>query len=561
VRWGLPSAAALLAGLWLVVAAPAAAGHAMLSASDPADGASLAAGPRTLGLTFTEPPDLRLSSVQLLDQAGRPVRSGPLEAVPGYPLALAVPLGHLRGGSYTVSWRTISRTDGHASEGTFAFGVGAAGSATTPVAAVRTANATAPRPAAVAGRWAFALGLALLVGAAATGLVVFDRHLPGRPALLLALAVALAAAGLAAMAAAALADAGVPLGRLLGSSSGHWLAWRAAALGAAGAAAALVLARPGRTGPLVGLGAAAAAGLLVHALASHAAAPSPLRPVNVAFAWAHLVAVGVWIGGLAWLLAGLRRRGRTAAAQAAQRFSRLATAGLAVVVLTGLVRAAAELGGWDALAASGFGRVLDVKVGLFAILVLLGAVNHYRLVPSLAAGPGTRAPARRLRASVRGELGLAAAVLLAAALLAELPPAAGLRPAPARRPAPTTTELLASGSDYATSLKVTLLVTPGAAGPNRFAAAIADYDTGNPVTAERVELTGSPVDRPGMAASRLELTRAADGRWRGQGRLLSMAGRWALTTLVERPGGGVTVPLQLQVPGPAGAASQARARA
>jgi copper transport protein len=552
-RWGHPVAAVavlLLAGVWLVAAAGAAAAHATLADSDPPAGASLARAPHALTLTFTEPPDLRLSSVRVLDAAGRPGPIGRPATVPGHPLALAVPLEHLGEGGWTVTWRVVSATDGHAAEGVFAFGVGRAGLGLAPVAAAQAAaGGTAPRPLAVAGRWGFALGLALLVGAAATGLAVFDRRLPGRPARLLGLAGGLAAAGLAGMTVAALAGAGVPLGRLLGSSTGHWLAWRAAALVVAAAAASLVVARPGRAWPLVAAGAAAAGGLLVHAMAGHAAAPSPLRPLHLLAQWAHLVAVGVWVGGLAWLLAGLGGRDGAGRAAAARRFSRLAAGGLAVVAVTGLARAVDEVGGWSALATSGFGRALDLKLALFAGLAAFGAVNHYRLVPAAAgaAARGVRRAGGRLRASVRGELGVAVAVLLAGALLAELPPAAGTRPARAAGHGPA---VEASGSDYATSVRVTLTVSPGAAGPNRFAAAVADYDTGAPVAAGRVELTGSLAGRPDLADARLELARAADGRWLGQGRLLSVAGRWTLTTLVQRPDGGVMVPLQLDVPGP-----------
>src|SRR4029453_10222286 len=60
--------------------------------------------------------------------------------------------------------------------------------------------APAPSPRAVAGRWAWYWGLTLLVGAAATGLLVFGGRLPGRPALLLGSALAAAAAGPGALA-------------------------------------------------------------------------------------------------------------------------------------------------------------------------------------------------------------------------------------------------------------------------------------------------------------------------------------------------------------------------
>jgi putative copper export protein len=358
-----------------------------------------------------------------------------------------------------------------------------------------------------------------------------------------------AVAGLAAMVAAALADADVSLGRLLGSTTGLWLAWRAVMLaGAAGAAVGLLLAGPGKARPLVVLGVAAAGGMLVHALAGHAAGPSSLRLLNLAAQWVHLVAVGVWIGGLAWLLAGLRGRAWTDRRAVAVRFSKLAGASLAVVVVTGLARSLDELGGFGALLGSGFGRALGVKLALFAGLLLLGAVNRYRLVPALEA-PARRRAAGRLRRSVRGELWLAAGVLLAAALLSELPPGAGSAAAAGRRPAAPPMALTATGNDYATSVRVRLTVSPGAAGPNSFQAAISDYDTGKPLPVRRVELTGTPTAKPDLASARLKLVKGPDGSWQGTGPLLSIGGRWKLVTIVEAAGGGVSVPLELDVRG------------
>jgi copper transport protein len=536
----------LLAGLWLLATGPAAAAHGALRASEPADGASLQRPPHAVTLTFSEAPDPALSSIRVLDAGGRAVAGGRAERVPGHALELRAPLHGLPKGTYTVSWRTVSAVDGHPTAGTFAFGVGVAAPTLPPAQAVAASRgAPAPSPVAVAGRWAYYWGLTLLLGAAATGLLVFDRRLPGRPGPLLGLAVLAAAAGLAAMMVAARADAGVSFGRLLGSTTGVWLAWRAVMLAAAaGAVVGLLLAGPGKARPLVVVGLAAAGGMLVHALAGHAAGPSPLRLLNLAAQWAHLVAVGVWIGGLAWLLAGLRGRARLAAV----RFSKLAGASLAVVVLTGLARSLEELGGWQALLHSGFGRALGVKLTLFAGLLLLGARNRYRLVPALAV-PARRSASGRLRRSVSGELWLAAGVLLAAALLSELPPGATAGTVTAgQRPAAPAMALRATGNDYATSVRVTLTVSPGAAGPNTFRAGVFDYDSGKPLPADGVELTGRPMARPDLASAHLRLVKGADGSWQGNGPLLSIGGHWTLVTIVEGTGGGVTVPLELDVP-------------
>src|SRR5215207_7068649 len=311
---------------------------------------------------------------------------------------------------------------------------------------------------------------------------------------------------------------------------------------------AVATAVPARRGSLVALGLAGGAGMLAHALAGHAAAPSSLRVLNLVAQWTHLLAVGVWIGGLVWLLAALWMRvAPWSTRQVVVRFSKLAGISLAVVVVTGVARSVDELGGWGRLVDSGFGRALDLKLALFAGLVVLGARNHYRLVPLFRTGARRRA-ATRLRRSVGAELGLAAGVLAAAALLSQLAPGApvgAVRPGPSIAPA-----LETSGADWATTVRVTLTVTPGAAGPNRFSATVADFDSGSVLPAERVELTGTPESHPEVGTARLELAEAPDGRWLGQGRLLSLAGRWSLTATIQRPSGGITVPLAVDVPAP-----------
>ena len=135
------------------------------------------------------------------------------------------------------------------------------------------------------------------------------------------------------------------------------------------------------------------------------------------------------------------------------------------------------------------------------------------------------------------------------ALLSELPPGAtaGAAAGSDRAAAPPMA-LRATGTDYATSVRVTLTVSPGAAGPNSFAAAVSDFDTGDPLPAERVELTGTPMAKPDLASARLKLVKGADGSWQGKGPLLSIGGHWTLVTIVEAAGGGVTVPLELDVP-------------
>jgi copper transport protein len=557
--WRRAAPAALLAIAWLVVTGPAAGAHAVLRGSEPAGGASVARAPDAVTLRFSEAPDPSLSVVRVLDTAGRVVSRGAARTA-GSPLELRVPLGAPGSGIYTVTWRAVSRVDGHVSQGAFAFGVGLAAGVPAPVPSPAGAGLHGASPLAVAARWGFYWGMALLVGAAATGLWVFGRRLPARAVPLLCGALALGAVGLVAMTVATARDAGVPASRLLASGTGHWIEARAAALLlAAVAVAGMTLAvrrrpagqpeaghetgwRPCPPGWLLALGGAASGGLLIHALAGHASAPSSLRWLNLLSQWAHLLAVAIWIGGLAWLLTGIAGAPRPVLARAASRFSMLATWSLAAVALTGAQRAAAEVGGWSGLLGTAFGRALDVKLGLFAALVLLGGVNHFQVVPSLT---GAGRPSR-LRRTGRSELVLAGGVLLAAAVLSQLPPGADTATAgPAAQPPPASVE--ASGADYATTVRVTLQVSPGVAGPNRFVATVADYDSGARLIADQVRLTASLSARPEVAPAQLDLTRSADGRWRGQGSVLTIAGTWSLTALVERAGGGITVPMDLRV--------------
>jgi hypothetical protein len=87
-------------------------------------------------------------------------------AVPGRPLKLQAGLGKLDDGTYTVSWRAVSRVDGHVTRGAFAFSVGAGQSTTTPAAGPTAVPAGTPGPVSTGlGRTLLLYwGFALLVG-------------------------------------------------------------------------------------------------------------------------------------------------------------------------------------------------------------------------------------------------------------------------------------------------------------------------------------------------------------------------------------------------------------
>ena len=581
-RWlGRVLPVAVLAGVWLVAAGMPAGAHALLRESDPAAGASLDEAPRRVVLNFTERPEPGLSSIQVLDTGGRPVQQGEAAPVEGSPLDFAVGLGDLAAGTYTVSWRVVSKDDGHLTAGTFAFGVGVAAPTATPEAQAAPQGETpSPSVPATVARLALYAGLTLLVGAAVTGLAVFGRTLPSGARVLLAVAAALAVAGGVTRFLAERARIDAPLGTLLGSSTGQGLVRLAVGVVVTAAATWLLatgLGRPGLRDPdlavagppnresspaqkgvapvvhsppdpridtwrLVAVGVAAGVAMLLHAMVGHAAGPSPLRSVNLFVQWLHLLAVGAWIGGLVWLLAGLRGRDRPDQVASAVRFSKLAAPVLGLVAITGLSRALHLAGGWQGLLDSSYGRFLDVKVALFLGLVLLGALSRFRIVPTLAGG------VRRLgglRRNVRGEVILAACILAVTAVLSQLPPGKFVvGQAAARPPAPPSVQV--EGTDFSTSVRIALTAAPGAPGPNTFTARVTDYDSGEDWPATRVALRFTPRDRPDVGTSTIDLTRAGDGTWRGQGSQLSIAGSWVVMGLVQGSGPAMTVPMELE---------------
>ncbi len=143
---------------------------------------------------------------------------------------------------------------------------------------------------------------------------------------------------------------------------------------------------------------------------------------TAALDWAHVVAACTWAGGL-FVLAALARRAAPRWAPALlpsvmRRFSRLAAACLAVVVLSGAYRAFIELPAVDALWLTPYGRILVIKVLLAAGLVGCGGVNRYLVLPRLGAGRATGLAARLFRLGRLALLGAGRAPRPAASRLA-----------------------------------------------------------------------------------------------------------------------------------------------
>jgi copper transport protein len=540
-------AAALVAGA-LAVWVPQAQAHASLKTSDPAANTSVATSPSQILLTFTEPPDPTLSIVKVVDASGKPAPGvGAAQSVSGQSSELSVPVRKpLPKGVYTVNWRSVSAVDGHVEVGAFAFGVGAKPKPGSVVTVSLQNSSPGLSAAAAAGRWLLYIGLALLVGAASTLLLVYRARLPRGGLTLLRVAVAVAVLGLVVMVATERLIVGVPsLLPLFVTREGLFLVALGLALAFCGLAVAAVDLYPGRTSLIV-VGATGALAVFVHVLAGHADAPSALQPLNVLAQWVHMTAIGVWTGGLVWLLLGIRGLDREERAAAVGKFSRIATVTLVVVVVTGGLRALAEIQPLSNLISTSYGQTLLIKVGLVGALVIFAAFNHYRFVPALSRTDASGDVAgRHFKLDSRAELGIVVVVLAATAILSGLAPANAGSSSASGGSAPQT---VASGSDYATTVRVTLRVTPGSVGSNEYDVAVDAYDTGNQLPGvSNVTLDFTMPTRPNVNPSTLALTRASDGSWQGRGLELSIVGTWSVTVLVQEATGGVEVPLTLVV--------------
>jgi copper resistance protein D len=152
---------------------------------------------------------------------------------------------------------------------------------------------------------------------------------------------------------------------------------------------------------------------------------------------AHLLAAGAWLGGLVPLGYILLLRGRERApAQKSElnevllRFSRVGYVAVAALIGSGMLNGWFLIGNISGLFATPYGKLLIVKLVLFAGMVALAVLNRFWLVPSLTEGPegdwsGWTTGTGKLRNHVLGEQCLGLMVLLVVSALGTMRPAFG----------------------------------------------------------------------------------------------------------------------------------------
>lgn len=497
-----PAVFAALTGLGLALIVPSAAGaHSDLVRSQPASGARLEAPPQQVRLWFSEPVERRYARVVMVGPAGERVPAGELRAIPDEPTGVELRPEIAASGEYRVSWRVLSRVEGHVTEGEFAFQLGAPRIGASPAAPAGTdLPAADPEPPARPpvrdnastarappyDPWLRAFGFlsaAWIVGGALfTRFVVRDVALPRSlvvvPAVVLLLASFVQTLTWAFEAAERLSE----LPGVLDTRLGRLFLLRNLAGG--GVVLAAVFRPPARL--WLGL-----VYLATVSLGSHAAAAGDgLAPV---IDWAHQVGAAAWAGGvahLAWL--GLRRPESVQWRSALVRFSTLAVVSVAVLGATGLYRAWQAVGGVEALTETGFGRLLSLKIVLAGAALLLGARHLLGWGPRSASGGGT------VPKSLLVEAGALASVLWVTGLLTTHVPARQEPAAHAIRLADD-----AEGWGYAVELR------PGWTGANDVRVKLAPAGPG--LTAQRVDIALGVEPHPGHQVWVVERTLARTG--------------------------------------------------
>ena len=322
---------------------------------------------------------------------------------------------------------------------------------------------------------------------------------------------------------------------LFGTEWGRLWLWRVA-LGAASTIAVIVAWRRGDSLALVVLSVALGAGaLLAISLTSHAAATVNVRTEAILNDFIHLIAVAVWVGGLCGLALAVRlilrvcdnSERRETLSALVRRFSLVAGISVAVIILTGLYSAWAQVVTVPALQVP-YGRVLVLKVAVVVGLLLVAAANLIWVRPRLRAGGTAGLWLKRL---VGAEIVLAVLVLLIVGLLTAIEPA---RQVASREGIGGRGGFQTSFKEVSESTHMTLEVDPGQVGPNTIRVSLTDQ-SGSPITNAtdvRVRLSYLDADFGETPYSAPEV---GEGEYVLDQQLISIAGAWQVELAVQRP--------------------------
>lgn len=555
----------------LSLPAPASA-HANLVRAEPAIGSSVPAALSIVRLYFSEQPELRYSEIAVYSADHQRYDTDDLAVATGDSTALTVGVRALPQGIYTVVWKTTSAVDGHATSGSFAFGIGLAQLPQT-IADKRTDLAATPTAGEIIARWSILVGASVAIGAPMLWALIWrpnpreafngDAALSGAArGRLMRLLIGSLVVLLVATAIAALVQVRKSTGRsLVGTlhpavlrdfvaSTRTGKLWFLRLVFPIGALAPLVLCRViaprfsevdrarARAFALVGVSGFMLGELLLLALTSHAAASARWSVIAVAMDVTHLLAASVWIGGLTGLITIVSLipvrtpLGRALLGGIVSRFSAVGLASVGILTLTGCYSAWLRVGSFDALLETVYGHALIVKCGLFGVLIALGTYHLLWVRPHLGAARSKGSDAaphdvlpERFRRAIVLEVFIGAAVLLVAAVLTAL--------VPAREETDRARAASRAQTMQASDLHITL--TPSSLQPGTIT-----YDVsvvkGNPIAdAERVTLRFASRDL-GIDETETVAVSRDDGHYAVSGAYTALIGVWQVRVIVRRSG-------------------------
>lgn len=431
---------------------PAPVRHLALKRSEPSDLSRLSKSPERISLWFTARPQLAFSRITLGGPNGI-IALDTIVADTGNVLHAVIP-GALAGGDYRVAWQTAS-ADGHPIRGEFAFTVATSSPGTAgpqmdsgrPDTADAHAAHAAHRVAQLrdhtdyrSARWVEFVALITILGAlgfrhgvlpplAARNVPTADaadraRRL-GQGALFLYGLAAIVRLFAESVALNGRARALAPDALLTLLTRTSWgMGWMTGMVGALLLLAGWAISRRGVTmgTPLAltgALGLAASPALTGHA------ASSDWFVVAVTLDMLHVLAAGVWIGGLLMvLLAGVPAMRRlidgnpdAAVSALVNSFHPIALFCAPIVVIAGAGSSMFRLGGVAPLTTTRYGLTLLVKVGIVLLVAAIALYNSVRARRQL----GTSEATSHFRRTAALELLLAALVIAATAFLVTTP--------------------------------------------------------------------------------------------------------------------------------------------
>lgn len=430
--WRLLAATAIAAS-FVVGTAVAASAHAELVSTDPPAGSHVTTSPKSVTLTFGEHVEISLGAIRVYDASGRAVSVSTARHPNGDGDKVAVDLPKLADGSYVVAWRVVS-ADSHPVHAAFTFTVGSAAANVKPgliatLLAHDGGNSSVGAALAI-DRFIVFAGVAIGVGGLAFITLVWPAGRVSRSAgRLIIIAFVVAAVGSFVMIALQAAyatgqgfsEAFKPSGwrAVVNTQSGRWWLVRSLVLAALGVLAMSRSSsdrrewRASATVVVVAL-------FVAMAYGGHGA-NGRYWALGLIDTVVHLGAMTIWIGGLLLLAFALRPAAQSDRAAISRRFSSLAFSSVVVLAASGVVEGWRQVGTFDSLTSTTYGHLLLVKTGL-VVLVLAVAFFSRRFVKS-----GTT---DRLGRAIRGEIVVAAAVLVVTALLVNAAPAIGQQAKP-----------------------------------------------------------------------------------------------------------------------------------